>query len=56
MTDPKDGKEVRKGGFGQFAEQYRARWAARHPNAPLREPGATTTEPAAPAPPDATSE
>jgi hypothetical protein len=30
----------KKGGFGQFAELYRARWAANHPNMRPRESGA----------------
>jgi hypothetical protein len=39
------------GGFGQFAEVYRARWAANHPNMRPRElPDAQTPEAAPPAP------
>ena len=56
MSDAKDEKVVQTGGFGAFAEQYRARWAARHPNAPGREAAVTTPEQAAPAAPDATSD
>ena len=56
MSDSKDEKVVRSGGFGAFAEQYRARWAAGHPKALNREPAATPPEPSAPAAPDAPSD
>ena len=39
--------EPKKGGFGAFAEVYRARWAANHPNMRRREP-TTATDAAAP--------
>ena len=32
--------EPNKGGFGAFAEVYRARWAANHPHMRRREPAA----------------
>jgi hypothetical protein len=66
MQDPKKGHEPddaspapqpAKGGFGQFAEVYRARWAANHPNMRPRDYGdtdnakAVTPLPAAPAEP-----
>ena len=56
MSDSKDEKVVRSGGFGAFAEQYRARWAADHPKALNKEPAATRSEPSAPTAPDATSD
>jgi hypothetical protein len=33
-----DSTEVKKGGFGAFAEQYRERWAADHPDAARKAP------------------
>ena len=31
--DPKGSTEPKQGGFGAFAQQYRDRWAAGHPDA-----------------------
>ena len=60
MTDPKkpatpEGTPTpaavpNKGGFGAFAEVYRARWAANHPNMRPRESDLSAT--ATPTPPD----
>jgi hypothetical protein len=36
-TTPTPAPEPNKGGFGAFAEVYRARWAANHPNMRPRE-------------------
>ena len=47
--DPKGSTEPKQGGFGAFAQQYRDRWAAGHPDAKRtsgEEPSATTPEPA----------
>ena len=45
--------EPNKGGFGAFAELYRARWAANHPNMRRRESAETTdSAPATPPPSD----
>ncbi len=36
MSDPQEPRvpsEPKTGGFGAFAQKYRARWAADHPNA-----------------------
>lgn len=50
---PENPPEAKKGGFGAFAQQYRDRWAANHPNAKPRD-GADAADPAAGnAPPDA---
>ena len=35
---PTPAPEPKKGGFGAFAEVYRARWAANHPNMRPRTP------------------
>jgi hypothetical protein len=62
MDDPTKRKEPdaspparpKKGGFGEFAEVYRARWAANHPKMRRREP-TEATEPM-PAPPQGPAE
>jgi hypothetical protein len=46
-----DSKDVKKGGFGEFAETYRLRWAARHPDAGRTQPPASSPEPILPAQP-----
>ena len=56
VKGPTDEKPVNKGGFGQFADKYRARWEATHPNAPKRWPTPATPESDAPASPDATAD
>jgi len=50
-TTPTEPAPVKPGGFGQFAEAYRARWAANHPHM-RRTPG--SDEPTAPPPADST--
>jgi hypothetical protein len=51
-TPPSEPVPVKPGGFGVFADVYRARWAANHPNM-RRTPGAD--EPTQPPPPPADS-
>ena len=48
-SDPSATPEPSKGGFGAFAEVYRARWAANHPN--MRPRGPATSADGAPEPP-----
>jgi hypothetical protein len=43
-TDASAPKTPKKGGFGQFSEQYRARWAARHPDMTQRWPDGVPSE------------
>jgi len=46
---PTPAPEPNKGGFGAFADRYRARWAANHPNMRPRE--SATSADATPEPP-----
>ena len=41
---PTPAPEPKKGGFGAFADVYRARWAANHPNMRRRGPAASTDD------------
>ena len=43
----------KKGGFGAFSQQYRDRWATKHPDAASTRPADGATPPAAPAAVDA---
>ena len=54
--EPAGTPEPKKGGFGAFAEVYRARWAANHPN--MRPRGPATSSDGAPEspPPDSAPE
>jgi hypothetical protein len=48
MSDPKESRgpsEPKKGGFGAFAQKYRARWAAEHPHAGEAKPAGDQPEP-----------
>jgi hypothetical protein len=47
--DPRAPETPKKGGFGQFSEKYRARWAAQHPDMTQRWPDGVPSE--LPAPP-----
>jgi hypothetical protein len=53
-SKPQDGTQPKKGGFGAFSQQYRDRWADKHPT-PLKGRPATpptgAAEPGAPEPP-----
>jgi len=54
---PTPAPEPNKGGFGAFAEVYRARWAANHPNMRPRESAAgADAGPKPPTPSDSSTE
>lgn len=52
MAESKEGKDdsqAKKGGFGAFADKYRERWEANHPNAKPAKPDASKAPDPAPA-------